>query len=435
MIRRLTLPGVGLLFGALLFLGCSSGSDDSATLVIAGTACTTNGAQAGSSDRCNTCTCSGGEWSCTALDCTAPCMDGATRDDGCNTCTCTDQTWSCTALFCSNQGCSDGDTRSGDDGCSACTCSGGQWACSDAPCLNQCIDGERMPAGDGCNTCSCSGGQWACTGAYCQPDCVEGDTQPAGDGCNTCSCSGGQWSCTMMDCAPCTDGEKMLASDGCNTCACTGGEWQCTAEACSACPAPVPSAPGVACQTVVVYARDPGTLNCCQYGNPCSAPAGWPQYYTMAECQGVGGCMPGDTRAVDDGCNTCSCTDAGTWVCTTRACTTCFPGETRRAADGCNTCTCDAFGSWACTETACTGPVGCGGWLGDTCTDDEYCAYVAGQLCGAADASAYCQPRPTTCATVDDPVCGCDGWEYSNSCEAARGGTGVYSSGSCAFTL
>jgi len=73
----------------------------------------------------------------------------------------------------------------------------------------------------------------------------------------------------------------------------------------------------------------------------------------------------------------------------------------------------------------------CGGFLGDTCGDDEYCAYEAGQYCGAADASSTCEPRPDLCPAIYMPVCGCDGNTYSNSCDAASAGVGVYSEGEC----
>lgn len=74
---------------------------------------------------------------------------------------------------------------------------------------------------------------------------------------------------------------------------------------------------------------------------------------------------------------------------------------------------------------------GCGARLGDTCTDDEYCAYVPEQLCGAADASATCRPRPTACDAILDPVCGCDGNTYSNACEANAAGTGLLADEEC----
>ena len=73
----------------------------------------------------------------------------------------------------------------------------------------------------------------------------------------------------------------------------------------------------------------------------------------------------------------------------------------------------------------------CGGFLGDTCDADEYCAYEAGQYCGAADASSTCEPRPEFCPAIYMPVCGCDGQTYGNSCDAAVAGTGVSYEGEC----
>jgi hypothetical protein len=227
-----------------------------------------------------------------------------------------------------------------------------------------------------------------------------GDTCPTSgaaatsvDGCNTCTCESGVWACTEKACpatdggtAACQVGATRPAGDGCNTCACSAsGQWLCTRNACK--PAPV--------------------------------------------------CKEGDTRGA--GCGACWCQGGG-WVCP-GVCPEPICAEGQTKYDGCNTCSCSG-GQWQCTTIACVddggaavdagrAPKGCGGWLGDTCTASEYCAYTEGQMCGATDASATCQPRPQGCTENYDPVCGCDQKTYGNACSAAMAGTGVNHAGAC----
>ena len=40
----------------------------------------------------------------------------------------------------------------------------------------------------------------------------------------------------------------------------------------------------------------------------------------VLESEAPSGCAPGDSRAADDGCNTCECTQDGTWACPDQAC-------------------------------------------------------------------------------------------------------------------
>lgn len=75
----------------------------------------------------------------------------------------------------------------------------------------------------------------------------------------------------------------------------------------------------------------------------------------------------------------------------------------------------------------------CGGFRREqaACGQHQYCAWAAGDLCGAADAPGTCQYRAEVCIALYDPVCGCDGRTYGNACNASSAGASILHDGEC----
>ena len=84
----------------------------------------------------------------------------------------------------------------------------------------------------------------------------------------------------------------------------------------------------------------------------------------------------------------------------------------------------------SCVSGACVVP--CGGFIGLQCSDTEWCNYGGlDGMCGAADQSGTCEPRPEVCTADVAEVCGCDGVTYGNLCKANAAGADVITLGPC----
>lgn len=74
----------------------------------------------------------------------------------------------------------------------------------------------------------------------------------------------------------------------------------------------------------------------------------------------------------------------------------------------------------------------CGTRGGSSCAATEFCNFEPDLDCGATDRGGACESKPGVCAELHDPVCGCDGRNYTSACEAHRAGVSVASAGACA---
>jgi hypothetical protein len=173
------------------------------------------------------------------------------------------------------------------------------------------------------------------------------------------------------------------------------------------------------------------------------AACGGSDHSDLFSAQGAGGASPGSTGSpADGGRGVTSDTTGGTTTSDstvdTTVATTAGTGGESPGTGGSPMGTSGTGGASAGTGGSTgTGTGGSGGGTsgaGAPCASSDTCRpalYCKKTTCGALDVLGKCTARPNNCDSSENPVCGCDGFTYLNTCLAEKNGQSIAGKGQC----